>query len=204
VVHLNLIRWRICHESAHLLTASLATALVAGDETSPTRQDSELTPALALKPSVTVFTQLSAGWQHACVLRSDGVVQCWGNNSDGQAPATRSAATGSFVDLSAAVEFSCAVRSDGVVECWGKNDHGQAPSTRSPSTGSFVQVSGGAVHACALRNDGVAECWGGRLWRSARNPLRDDGDLHPERQLAVGLERQGQLHAAWPDDCNGG
>ncbi|GJG87798.1 hypothetical protein tb265_29790 [Gemmatimonadetes bacterium T265] len=34
---------------------------------------------------------MSAGTFHSCALRADGVVECWGNNANGQAPATRTA-----------------------------------------------------------------------------------------------------------------
>ncbi|HTG84443.1 MAG TPA: PxKF domain-containing protein, partial [Gemmatimonadales bacterium] len=109
-----------------------------------------------------VFTQVGAGGTHACAVRDDGVVECWGENFAGQAPLTRSALSGAFTQVSAGnhSQHSCAVRTDGVVECWGDNTSGAAPPTRTALAGSFTQVEAGDHHTCALRNDGVVECWG--------------------------------------------
>ena len=116
------------------------------------------------------FTQVSAGAAHSCALRDDGVVECWGDDSDGGAPATRAAPSGkSYTQVSATGRgaggstggtYSCALRDDGVVECWGDNFNGQAPATKAAANGTFTQVSAGFGHSCALRSDGVVECWG--------------------------------------------
>ena len=106
------------------------------------------------------FTQVSAGNDHTCALRDDGVVECWGDNGFGKAPATRTAVTGAFTNVSAGGLHTCATRSDGVVECWGLNSSNQAPPTRSPSTGAFIAIDVGTDHSCALRGDGVVGCWG--------------------------------------------
>ena len=41
---------------------------------------------LMYAPTPFSFTALSVGWGHACVLKTDGTLACWGNNSSGQAP----------------------------------------------------------------------------------------------------------------------
>ena len=106
-------------------------------------------------------TQVDGAYHYACAVRGSGLVGCWGNNDFGQAPPTRSAATGSFVQVNGHKQHTCALRTDGVVECWGSNDRGQAPATRTALTGSFTKVEVGQVFTCALRDDGVVECWGG-------------------------------------------
>ena len=68
------------------------------------------------------FTQLSAGGQHGCGLRTNGTVVCWGDNSAGQS----SAPTGTFSEISAGYLHTCGVRTNGVIECWGDNQNGQA------------------------------------------------------------------------------
>ena len=105
------------------------------------------------------FTQVSAGNDHTCALRDDGVVECWGDNGFGKAPSTKTAAVGGFTNVSAGGLHTCARRTDGVVECWGLNSSNQAPPTRSTATG-FASVDAGNDHSCALRGDGVVACWG--------------------------------------------
>jgi hypothetical protein len=82
------------------------------------------------------FTQVAAAFNHTCALRNDGIVECWGNNADGQAPGTRAALSGSFTQVAAGHIHTCTLRSDGVVECWGRNEFGQAPAIRLAS-GTF-------------------------------------------------------------------
>jgi hypothetical protein len=91
-------------------------------------------------------------------------LECWGENGYGQAPATKSASSGSFTQFDAGNFHTCALRSDGVVECWGDNRSGEAPATKSASSGSFTQVDAGDAHTCALRDDGIVECWGDNLF----------------------------------------
>jgi hypothetical protein len=67
-------------------------------------------------------------------------VECWGWNGNGQAPATRSALSGTFTQVSAGVYHTCALRSDGVAECWGRNVEGQAPATRSATGGISFKI----------------------------------------------------------------
>jgi alpha-tubulin suppressor-like RCC1 family protein len=113
------------------------------------------------------FIQVTAGGAHGCALRDDGVVECWGFNSSGEALATRSASRGQFTQVSAGHGHTCARRDDGVVECWGVDAEGQAPAVRDAETGGFTQVSAGSGHTCALRDVGVVECWGGNFWGQA-------------------------------------
>lgn len=100
------------------------------------------------------FTQISTGSKHACGLKSDSSVVCWGDNGAGQAPTSIS---GLFTQLSAGSKHTCAKKTDGSVACWGDNGSGQSPGTVA---GLFKQVSSGALHTCAVKADNSVACWG--------------------------------------------
>ena len=95
---------------------------------------------------------ISVGDQHACALLDSGAVECWGDNSSGQADAP----SGRFSAVSAGGGHNCGLRETGAVECWGNNWNGQ---TDAPS-GRFSAVSAGLAHSCGLRETGAVECWG--------------------------------------------
>ena len=62
------------------------------------------------------FTQISSGANHACGLRANGSIACWGSNVFGQATPP---ATSVFTSISSGDAHTCALRNDGVVVCWG-------------------------------------------------------------------------------------
>ena len=80
---------------------------------------------------------MSAGGFHACGVRTNGTLACWGNNSSGQAvpPA------GAFTQVSCGDFHTCGLRTNGTLNCWGANGFGQAPAlTLSP-----ISLSNGAI-----------------------------------------------------------
>jgi hypothetical protein len=147
-----------------LLVAALALLPACSDEPEAFAPPSPgpLQP-LIVGPEVS-FTQVSAGSDFTCALRSDGAVECWGNNDDERAPARVTAGSGSFVQLSSRGGRSCGLRDDGAAECWGFGigGHSAEPGTRevrTAATGTFVEVATGVENNCALRDDGDVECW---------------------------------------------
>ena len=103
-------------------------------------------------PAAVRFTTIDAGYGHACGLRADGTVACWGDNHFGQAEAPG----GQFTAVSAGGEISCAVDQDQAIVCWGASYLGLS----DPPAGRFQSVSAGFRHACGLRIDGTIGCWG--------------------------------------------
>ena len=101
------------------------------------------------------FVAVDVGRAHACGLRADSQVLCWGRNSEGQAEPP----DGSFQAVTAGEEHSCGLRSDGTVTCWGSDTYGQ---TDAPE-GQFKSLSAGAWHSCGVRADGTVACWGAGL-----------------------------------------
>lgn len=89
---------------------------------------------------------------HACAIRTDGTLACWGRNNNGQAVPL----AGTFVAIGVGQNHNCAIRTDGSLACWGFDGDGQA----TPPAGVFIAIDGGRYHSCGVRNDGNLQCWG--------------------------------------------
>ena len=103
------------------------------------------------------FSQVSAGGFHACGLRDDGSIECWGDVSPFEEVTVPD---GSFSQVSGGGHHACGLRDDGSIECWGSNEFGQLDAPE----GSFSQVAAGGFESCGLRDDGSIECWGQVGW----------------------------------------
>jgi len=147
--------------------------------------------------------ELSGGMDHNCVRLSNGSVECWGLNFNGQvgsgntsnalAPGGVVLASGA-VSVAAGATHSCAALSDGSVSCWGWNITGQVGNgitinTNSPLPASTLITSGalavaasgcsptvvGAGHSCALLSGGTVTCWGNNTYRELGGAPADGG-----------------------------
>ncbi|MBS1960685.1 MAG: choice-of-anchor D domain-containing protein [Bdellovibrionales bacterium] len=126
------------------------------------------------------------GSQHACAVRSDNTVVCWGRGDSGQlgnggtansnVPVVATGVT-QATQVTANPNATCArtYSGSGMVYCWGQNNYGQLGNgtTTNSSTPVQVLVSAGtslqnAVNvnmgftgtACVAMADGTAKCWG--------------------------------------------
>lgn len=122
---------------------------------------------------------LSLGERHACALKDDAKVVCWGYNSNGQlgdgtlssksVPTPVSDSVHSYISIATAAEHSCGVTTAGQARCWGANASGQlgdGSTTRRPVptgvqgfTSGVTRIAAGGRHTCALRN-ATLYCWG--------------------------------------------
>lgn len=134
---------------------------------------------------------VAAGERHACALKDDGSVWCWGHNGSGQL------GDGSAADKSTPVlvpglnakaitaggQSSCAISVSGTALCWGGNADGQLGNNSTNDAHSPVLVTGladvrdiaiGFKHACAALGDGSVRCWGdnsaGQLGNNTTSP----------------------------------
>ena len=108
--------------------------------------------ASVVDPPDGTYEAVTAGDTHACALRTDGAIACWGGNDYGQSDAP----DGTYEAVAAGGDHTCALRTDGTVACWGGNDYGQSDA---PS-GTYEAVTASFGYSCALHSDGRIACWG--------------------------------------------
>ncbi|MCG8423004.1 MAG: hypothetical protein MJE77_34295, partial [Proteobacteria bacterium] len=124
--------------------------------------------------------------RHACAVRADGTVWCWGHGAHGELGNGEhgenrrslvpvrvellSSEPARPVTLSCGNHHTCVALDDGTAQCWGSNVHGQlgigaqsgihsdpAPVTR---LGDVINLTAGRRAACAEKSDGTTWCWG--------------------------------------------
>ena len=140
------------------------------------------------------FVAVSSGGSHSCGIQDSGVLECWGDDDDGQSTPP----TGTFASVNAGGSYTCGVRDTGVVTCWGYDYSGQA----TPPTGTFASVSAGDSHTCGVRDTGVVECWGNDAYGQSTPPTGmfasvSAGDFH-----TCGVRDTGVVEC-WGNDVDG-
>lgn len=133
--------------------------------------------------------ELALGAAHACNLRADGGLSCYGDDTYAQ----RQAPAQSFKAIDANANHTCALGADHRLHCWGDAANGgsQPPTTAlrdfdvgqtngcgigadgavlcwgwnvngqgNPPAGTFRQVATGLNHSCGVRDTGALACWG--------------------------------------------
>ena len=99
---------------------------------------------------------------HTCGVRPDGTIACFGDNSEGQAPATRTAAAASFARVETGSNHACALRTDGRIECWG--DPTAAAVTHVFPTATF------SAPASVIVGQNIALALSGTRWDERLTP----------------------------------
>ena len=96
----------------------------------------------------------ATGDWHACGIRGNGAVECWGWNFAGQTDA----AEGSFTSVSGGSYHTCALSIDGHPVCWGDFTNQEVSGFYSPQE-LFRFLDSGGGRACGLRDNGTIACW---------------------------------------------
>ncbi|MBL8612461.1 MAG: hypothetical protein JNL38_34285 [Myxococcales bacterium] len=123
---------------------------------------------------------VAVGARHACEVRADGSVACWGDNPYGElgdgtsdARAERRAVVGlpPAAALTAGPSHTCALTRAGEVYCWGKNEHDavlgdgtlrvRRAASRVAGVRGAVRIAARSDESCALLETGAVVCWGG-------------------------------------------
>ena len=112
------------------------------------------------------YTQVTAGGDHTCGLRSDGSVICWGRDTNGQ---LRVPADERFTMIEAGGLYTCGLRSDRASLCWGhvyelgedvpEVIREQVAPPFPPEDEQFTAISASGFLTCGLRENGVVVCW---------------------------------------------
>lgn len=137
-------------------------------------------------PDSTFTPFFGVGGAHACAIRSDKALLCWGKNGSGQLGMGASRdpqrtpmevpGAHDWLRVAAGLEHTCGIRGDHELSCWGSNSMAQIGSeplapdgepitlTDMPGPVAFekhwVRIAAGGNHTCALRDSRDAYCWG--------------------------------------------
>ena len=127
---------------------------------------------------------VSAGSTHACAIKADGTVKCWGQNQWGQLGDGSTADKPTPVDvlslgdtavaISASNVKTCALLASGTVKCWGSSSGGlfgpgitggqSAPVQITGLPSGIESISVGDSHFCVATNLNGVKCWGGNTY----------------------------------------
>ena len=125
-------------------------------------------------------TQLSAGFRHACAVRADHSLWCWGFNFNGQlgtgsttyeyTPVQVTALGHRVRSVAASDQHTCAITVDNSLWCWGDNSSGElgdgtttnslVPVAVPGLTHAVASVAVGANTTCVVKGDHSLVCWG--------------------------------------------
>jgi alpha-tubulin suppressor-like RCC1 family protein len=118
--------------------------------------------------------------EHACAVKTNGSVYCWGYNADGELgnggnsnSSVPVAVSGAYLfgQVSTGAYYTCGVTTSGAVSCWGDNSYGQfGNGTASPSvtpttplnalSGAVREVQGGSSFTCVRGGTEQVKCAG--------------------------------------------
>ncbi len=149
---------------------------------------------IAIGGGINDWISISTGWRHACGIRANGHLYCWGRNWDGQlgigtttgviggpasvgvhSPTETSGASCSWSQVSASSSVTCGIQTDGRLYCWGRDSDSNMivePTEVSGGHTDWIYVDSRSAGGCGIRGiggAGSAYCWG-------NNPEGELGD----------------------------
>ncbi|MBO9665787.1 MAG: hypothetical protein J7501_03130 [Bdellovibrio sp.] len=172
-------------------------------------------PAPTLVDSPNTYKKVKVGSSHACALRSDDKLLCWGSNANGcvgngasgvqqNTPIVIEPVSGiptTWIDVGAGENISCAISSANDLYCWGYGSVGAiglgttsaTKPTQVDAGTKYAKLSIGPKGGCAQTIGGVLKCWGsyndGMLGSSSTaigSPQPVTEPLGPYQSFAIG------------------
>ncbi len=142
------------------------------------------------------FLTFEADRRHACAIKTDNTLWCWGANNVGQLGngGTEDSVIPTQVGQDADWRFvkrgedhTCGIKMDASLWCWGANHVGQLgdgttnPSSTPVNVGGtdWVAVDGHGNATCGTKKNGALSCWGVGVELSASKqvePVVDDSE----------------------------
>jgi alpha-tubulin suppressor-like RCC1 family protein len=143
------------------------------------------------------FTTIAAGGDFGCGIATDGLLYCWGSDSEGQVgngndgagevPSLATVKTERFTTVSAGSQHACALNLIGTAYCWGSDSRGQlgdrlainstTPIPVADTTLQFRSISAGDRHTCGVTMTAAAYCWGEGVSGQLGNGVADSSDV---------------------------
>jgi hypothetical protein len=136
------------------------------------------------------------------VLKSDGKVVIWGQNSLLYNQTNVPAGLSNVVAIAGGDIHSLALRSDGTVVGWGGNNFGQANIPAGLS--NVAAIAAGSIHNVALKNDGTVTAWASNLYGQTNVPagLSNVVAIACGANHSLALKRDGTV-VGWGDNSHG-
>ncbi|RMF18662.1 MAG: hypothetical protein D6761_02095, partial [Candidatus Dadabacteria bacterium] len=166
--------WTVAPAASSTVTV---TAVDAAGLADPSTSDTTVSWTVETS-AVTTWTSISVGETHACALRADRSMWCWGANESGQLGVSSAALPATSVPRAVTVasvwttaaaghHHTCAIKATGSLWCWGLNVFGEVGTgatgveiapTQLP--GSWRSVCANRWHSCGIDSTDTAWCWG--------------------------------------------
>jgi hypothetical protein len=131
------------------------------------------------------WKQVDVGWLHACGIRGEDQLSCWGDDTHGQLGGDLS---GQWRSVSAGTTHTCGIQSDKSLWCWGSNEHGElgqghdlpvvGPQKIGEPNTSWEAVAAGHEFNCAIDASRVVYCWGKNDFGQMTQPPHDPPEVH--------------------------
>ena len=107
-----------------------------------------------------ISSRVAVANNHACVINTQGKLECWGKNTFGQGDVPSS--TQDVLAVATDYASTCIIEAGGTVRCWGRNNLGQCDVPEDLE--EVVQIGMYDGRVCALQKSGQIRRWGFELW----------------------------------------